>query len=211
MRAALQAQGWAELGPLLSESTLDSLRAASARLIDEAAETIGRSRSETLRLMQQWPDPWRRSAPFAALTRHPGVLDAAREALGTTTLRLVRQHLVIKPADMAHELPWHQDITTWPVADPEAAVAVWVALDTVTEETGAIRYIPGSHRGRCPQVDPVTVPVAAGAGLLHHALVWHASATNTTPTWRRACIHVLARCDAARRGGAWDPERHPLR
>lgn len=126
-------------------------------------------------------------------------------------LKTLSAGVVLPSAARAHELPWHQDISTWPVADPEAVVAVWVALDTVTETTGAVRYIPGSHRGRCPGVDPVAVPVAAGSGLLHHALTWHASTTSTTPTWRRACIHVLAHPDAARTDEDRDPVQHPLR
>ena len=212
LREHFETHGWATLGPLLDADALARLQAEAARLIDTAAATIGRSRQDYLRIVQQWPDPWRGSDAFAALTHHPGILDPARRILGSPTLRLLRQHLVIKPAGMAHELPWHQDLATWPLTDPEAAVAVWVALDEVEEATGAVRYISGSHREPGEGIDAVVVPVEAGAGLLHHALVWHASATNNTPAWRRACIHVLARPDAApRAGAAWDPAHHPLR
>jgi len=35
---------------------------------------------------------------------------------------------------------WHNDQPYWPV------MSFWVALDPVTKETGAMKFIPGSHR-----------------------------------------------------------------
>jgi ectoine hydroxylase-related dioxygenase (phytanoyl-CoA dioxygenase family) len=205
----LQRDGWAALGVLLTEGELAELRAESERLVDHGAAQTGLSRDAYLRIVQQLPAVWRASPAFDALTRHPAILHPARQALGAERLRLLRQHLVIKPTRMAHELPWHQDLCTWPTTDPHRSVAVWVALDAASEQTGAIRYIPGSHRGQ--DADPVVVSVEAGGGLLHHALVWHASASNTTDTWRRAAIQVYAHPDAPPRHGAFDPTRHPLR
>lgn len=39
----------------------------------------------------------------------------------------------------------HHDITYWSVAG-EQIVTLWLALDNVTDETGAVEYVKGSHR-----------------------------------------------------------------
>ena len=39
---------------------------------------------------------------------------------------------------------WHHDLTYWPINGPNV-VTLWLALDDVTEETGSMEFVKGSH------------------------------------------------------------------
>ena len=59
-------------------------------------------------------------------------------------LILWSSHLFCKPPGEGREVPWHQDGHYWPIR-PLATCSVWVALDDVTLENGAMGWVPGSH------------------------------------------------------------------
>jgi ectoine hydroxylase-related dioxygenase (phytanoyl-CoA dioxygenase family) len=82
---------------------------------------------------------------------------------------------------------------------------VWM-LDDFTEENGALRVIPGSHRwGRKPQdvlTDPsathpeeVLVTGAAGTVVVMNSHLWHGGTENRTSTERRALHSFFCRRD----------------
>ena len=52
---------------------------------------------------------------------------------------------MIKEAEDRRQVGWHQDLTYWGL-DDAAEVTAWVALSPSTQEAGAMRYIPGTHR-----------------------------------------------------------------
>lgn len=41
--------------------------------------------------------------------------------------------------------PWHHDMTYWPI-DGNQICTLWLALDTVTADSGAVEYVKGSHK-----------------------------------------------------------------
>lgn len=50
------------------------------------------------------------------------------------------------------EIPWHQDITFWPL-EPPVNLSAWIAIDNVTVENSCVQIIPGSHRSPIPHID----------------------------------------------------------
>ena len=40
--------------------------------------------------------------------------------------------------------PWHNDLPYWPLTGRQA-MTVWLALDRIVEENGALEFIRGSH------------------------------------------------------------------
>lgn len=74
----------------------------------------------------------------------PMILDMVQSVLGPDVI-LWGSQVFCKPAATGLEVPWHQDGEYWPIR-PLATCSVWVAIDPVTVENGAMRYIPGSHR-----------------------------------------------------------------
>lgn len=120
------------------------------------------------------------------------------------------QILVKEPATSTRTL-WHHDATYWPVAGDQVAT-LWLALDRVGPETGAVEYIKGSHRwGQrflavsfdpsqryeeelppVPDVDAdrgrydiVQFELAPGDCTVHHGLTLHGAPGNASERQRR--------------------------
>jgi len=88
---------------------------------------------------------------FHKLVHDDRVLDMAEAVMGPD-LVLLFTHLFCKPAESNRAVHWHQDGPFWPVT-PLASVTVWVALDDVGIENGAMRVIPGSHLGPYHEIE----------------------------------------------------------
>lgn len=137
---------------------------------------------------------------FHDLVHDPRIIAMARDVMGPDLI-LLFTHLFCKPASSSRIVPWHQDGPFWPVT-PMASCTVWVALDDVDEGNGAMKVIPGSHKGdalahdllddpnstlnRELPVDDVDegaaelIELAAGQVSLHDIGLIHASAANTS-------------------------------
>jgi len=86
------------------------------------------------------------AARWLALCREPRLLDVVADAIGPDII-LWGSQLFCKPAGNGLRVPWHQDGHFWPIR-PLATCSVWVAIDDVDTENGAMRFVPGSHRRR---------------------------------------------------------------
>ncbi len=137
----------------------------------------------------------------AELVRHPRILDAVEDLLGPDILCWTT-NFFIKEARTPDYVSWHQDVTYWGL-DPDDVVTAWVALSDAPVESGAMEFIPGTHRmGQLPHADTfhehnllsrgqeiavevdagkaVKVPLKAGEMSLHHVKLAHYSGPNTT-------------------------------
>ncbi|MBC8365561.1 MAG: phytanoyl-CoA dioxygenase family protein [Actinobacteria bacterium] len=107
------------------------------------------------------------------------------------------QVMFIGPGESAQVLHrdadnWFQHVSpTWPDT-PEVTISAMIALDEVTEEVGATRVVPGSHRWPELEVydfEAETVPaeLSPGDALVYSGKVLHGGGANrTTDRWRRA-------------------------
>lgn len=116
-------------------------------------------------------------------------------------------------------VPWHQDAYYWPLS-PHKTVTVWLAFVDVNEANGAMKVIPGSHKGGVikhriaddksilsfdledgtfSEEDAVTLSVPAGAFTLHDDAIIHGSAENESDRWRIGLVlrfsATVVRCD----------------
>ena len=135
------------------------------------------------------------------LVRHPAILDAVELAIGPNIL-CWSTNFFIKEANDPGFVSWHQDSTYWGLEPPEVITA-WFAFSDAPVESGAMRFLPGSHRmgqiahadtfhednlltrGQEVQLDVddadgVDVPLEAGEFSLHHVRLVHGSKPNTT-------------------------------
>ncbi|MDF1720157.1 MAG: phytanoyl-CoA dioxygenase family protein [Minwuia sp.] len=135
------------------------------------------------------------------LIRHPRILDAVEDVLGPDIL-CWSTNFFIKEASDASFVSWHQDSTYWGLEPPDVVTA-WVALSDAPVESGAMKFLPGSHLGgqiahtdtfdpnnlltRGQQIsgaldlaDAVEVPLQAGEFSLHHIRLAHGSEPNQT-------------------------------
>jgi len=76
----------------------------------------------------------------------PRLLDLVEQAIGPDIV-LWGSQIFCKPAGTGMAVPWHQDGHFWPIR-PLATCSIWIAIDDVTLENGAMQFIPGSQRER---------------------------------------------------------------
>lgn len=81
------------------------------------------------------------------LARHPAMLDIVEQIIGPDIL-IYNVTYIVKQAQSAAHVSWHQDLTYWGL-DSDDQVSAWLALSAANEKSGCMRMIPGSHcKGR---------------------------------------------------------------
>lgn len=71
--------------------------------------------------------------------------DLAMALMGADKVNLFFDQFLIKEPGTSTPTLWHHDMPYWPV-DGEHVCSLWIALDPVTKESGAVEYVVGSHR-----------------------------------------------------------------
>ena len=138
----LVADGWALLPALLNDGAVQEIRSASESLGRERGIN-GCDRPNNTLVPLRWSD----DVVMTALAA-PGVADAVRAVTGNGDLRWTSAYLSLKDP-FSGALWWHSDWWAWdhPLTRRRAAaqVAVLCYLDGTTEDTGALRLLPGTH------------------------------------------------------------------
>jgi len=126
-------------------------------------------------------------------------------------INLLFDQILVKEPDTSTPTAWHQDYTYWPVAGDQVST-LWLALDPVTFDSGAVEYLRGSHRwGKkylaisfdpdqkydedLPEVpdveadrdayDIVSFELEPGDCTIHHGLTLHGAQPNRLKNQRR--------------------------
>jgi len=192
----------------VARRTVDDVRVLAAK------STYEQSFIQCMRLWETAPEV----APFSM---HAGLAGIAAQLLEVDSLVLWQDQALYKEAGGRETTP-HQDQTFWPIGS-EPLVSAWIALDDVSQDNGAMSYVPGSHKvGGLKVVDithtsepydilqdpalggstPRTVEVSAGSVVWHHGFTVHQAAANNTPRTRRVFTTVYLSAQA-RRAKAW--------
>jgi ectoine hydroxylase-related dioxygenase (phytanoyl-CoA dioxygenase family) len=218
--------GFLRLGRILDDRLLAQLRGAVADgrvageddLLDPSAwpEGEGGVPQEPGRNVSFLFNLWRRDDRYRDVALDARLGMWAAQVLGATRVRLLEDNALTKDPHTGGELKWHQDYSYWPLGQPNA-VTIWIALDDVTVENGAVKMAPGSHLlgERLPRVfgtgatyfrerrppsvreigepedeglDVEAIELKAGEATIHHALTWHASGANSTDRARSASV-----------------------
>ena len=158
----------------------------------------------------------------------PRSAETAARLLGVDAVRLWHDQALYKEAG-GRETDPHQDQPYWPIVETNTITA-WIPFDGSTLASGAMGYLPGSHRlglrefvniftatgngtdedplarQELEGIEPVFVEVPPGAVAFHHGLTFHLAKPNTTGTVRR--VHtVIYFADGSTRGEGRFP--HP--
>jgi len=136
---------------------------------------------------------------------------------GSKMVQVWASQLLIKPPRSGNlgRVGWHQDRQYWQFwQKSEGLFTAWIALSDVSEESGPIQFVPGSHRwGFLGKGDffssnqdtlrtsiqtmvdenwkETSVPLSVGGVSLHHCLTYHGSQENISdkPRWSFA-VHL---------------------
>jgi ectoine hydroxylase-related dioxygenase (phytanoyl-CoA dioxygenase family) len=72
--------------------------------------------------------------------------EIAGKLMGSQTVRFFFDHLLVKEAGSTLPTPWHQDAPYFPMNGFDCC-GIWIALDHVNAENGAVEYLKGTHKG----------------------------------------------------------------
>ncbi len=220
--------GFVVVPDLLSADELVRFGAAVDEGVAKRSRYDNRTLEEKSRYEQsfiQCQNLWEDCADVRPLTFHPLIAGTAARLLGVDAVRIWHDQALYKEAG-GRETDPHQDQPYWPIVETDTVTA-WIPLDGSTLESGAMGYLPGSHRlGVRAFVDiftgsnredplarrelagttPVFVEVPPGSVAFHHGLTFHLAKPNTTGTVRRVHTAIYF-ADGSTRGEGLFP--HP--
>jgi ectoine hydroxylase-related dioxygenase (phytanoyl-CoA dioxygenase family) len=203
LMSALDADGGAIVENFIDEDTLarlnrqlrahvEATEAGSDLVLEERRRFWGRQTKRFSRLVTRAP-------AFAELLDHDLMHRWARRSLVDDYWLNTGQAMIVGPGEPAQVL--HRDIAIWPYihkmgkSAPEAMVSIVLALSDFTEDVGATRVIPGSHRwddfAATPRrEDTVGAVMPAGGALLYYGKTVHGAGENrTSDSWRHG-LHM---------------------
>lgn len=188
--AALADHGVAIVERLVDPAVVDAVRAEMAPYVTAtlpgADDFSGTATTRTGALLA-------RSVTSQAMIAHPLVLGVADAFLwpGKTNFQLHLTQLIAigadSPAQALHRDQWCFDFFPFP-DDVEVELSTMWALTEFTEENGATRVVPGSHRGGDEALghpewtEPATMPV--GSVLLYSGRTVHGGGANRSDAVR---------------------------
>ncbi|KAF0171316.1 MAG: phytanoyl-CoA dioxygenase [Alphaproteobacteria bacterium] len=145
-RAAYARDGAVILKGVLDLDWVERMRAAVAEILDhpgaaavEYAPSGSRGRYLGDFLMWTHQGDFR---DFALASPLPAI---AQQILQSDVVRFFYDQLLVKEPNTLEETPWHQDLPYWPLRG-EDILSLWVPFDPVSANSGAMRYVKGSHR-----------------------------------------------------------------
>ena len=186
--------------PDRTDAVVAALERDGYAVIEDAfdADSVADARAELTAILERTPagrDDFeghltRRVYALFAKTRsmdgaatHPLVLTVLDRVLSEYQLS-APTGIEIGPGEVAQ--PLHPDDALYPIPRPhtELVVNVMWPLDDFTEENGATRLIPGSHRWANefpgPEAETVAIEMPAGTALVYLGSLWHGGGANHT-------------------------------
>ena len=188
---------------LLQEIAEENILNPSPMAIDASQGGTGRFFGDTF--------VWAHHPHLKEFVWHSPAADMAKEILQSNKINVIFDQFLIKDPGTSTPTLWHHDQTYWPVAGSQVAT-MWIALDPVTNATGAVEYIKGSHKwGKrfkavsfkdknmykedLPEVTDIAAnrdkyefiqyEMEAGDCTLHHGLTLHGAPGNSSQTQKR--------------------------
>lgn len=126
---------------------------------------------------------------FARMPAHPHTLPIAKGVLGRGVQLSSLSAICIGPEESAQ--PLHADTQMIPLPRPHVPVSMnsmWALVD-YTEENGATRYVPGSHKFDHQPVygqeyETLAGEMPAGSVMFFNSALWHGGGTNNSDHMR---------------------------
>ena len=87
---------------------------------------------------------WTRNADFKKFIFESEAAEIAAELMGSNRINMFFDHLLVKEPSSVEPTPWHQDGPYWKIKGDQIC-SIWFAMDDVTEASGGVRYVKGSH------------------------------------------------------------------
>jgi ectoine hydroxylase-related dioxygenase (phytanoyl-CoA dioxygenase family) len=230
MAETFQRDGAVPLRGVFSEDWLDLLRAGVAEDMANPSKLSkdyarpGQGRFFTDHHMH------RRLEAFRKFTHEGPAAEICARLMGSSKVNLFDEHLLVKEPGTENPTYWHQDLPYFEMTGVQIC-SMWIPLDPVTRESGALKFVLGSHRwgklfrpirigvgdrveeaeaydGDAPDIDatPENYEIASwdyapGDCVVFHGAILHGAWPNLTPDRRRRALAVRFAGDDVR----WQP------
>ncbi len=188
-RARIDRDGFTVLEDVFDAAFADELLGDLARLERELGEGPGKNLFEGLRTVRVY-NLLARGELYARIPVHDDVLPLVEAVLDRGCLVSSLSSIAIGPGEGAQ--PIHADDMLIPLAKPHAPIVcntMW-ALTDFTEENGATRLLPGTHKAaENPELGKtyegtVAAVMRKGSVLVFDGSIWHGGGANRTAARR---------------------------
>jgi ectoine hydroxylase-related dioxygenase (phytanoyl-CoA dioxygenase family) len=88
---------------------------------------------------------WQENAAYRELIFTSSMGEVAGRLMGSDTVRLYHDHLLVKEPNTRARTPWHQDQPYYNI-DGVQNVSMWAPMDPVTRDA-TLEFVAGTHRG----------------------------------------------------------------
>lgn len=140
---AFETDGAVAVRGLLDDERIQSLRDAMPEILEKTYDPTERM-TGTASQIRSRDGLWRDCESFARFLFQSPVGDVAATFMRSGTARLYEDLLLHKEAGAGNASSWHRDSPHWPLAGRQLS-SVWFSLETVTNDTGAMKFVAGSH------------------------------------------------------------------
>jgi phytanoyl-CoA hydroxylase len=214
LQEGFERDGFVHIESFLSAQEIDQVETHLKDYIESIVPTLAKSEA----MYEDYNDPRTlkqlfymhlRDPFFSQLLDNPRIVGLAAALLKNKVVSK-NVNFLNKPAGSGKPTPPHQDGFYYSLT-PNEALTIWIPLDDVDHENGALHYVKGSHkRGmlshtasnvlgfsqRLPGVntaeigEEVTCQAKRGDCLIHHSLTIHSADGNRSKRTRRALALV---------------------
>ena len=119
-------------------------RAIDANLIDLSPHAKRASSDDDGAFIEDFCS-WQRIPEIEAFIRTSPAAEIAAELMGSQTVRLYHDHMLVKEPGTRQRTPWHQDLPYYNV-DGRQNVSMWFPVDPVSRAS-TLEFVAGSHVG----------------------------------------------------------------
>ena len=203
-------KGFIVINDVLPDDELDRYGAAVDAALANRTRWDKRKLEDRSRYEQsfrQCINRWEDAPAVRPLTFHPRIGEAAATLLRADAVRIWHDQALYKEAGGRETSP-HFDHDYWAIEEPRTITA-WIPFDGSTEATGAMGYVPGSHKfeiktfaniftadgfdlengDEARGVTPEFVEVPRGSVAFHHGRTIHLAHPNQSDHTRR--VHTV--------------------
>jgi ectoine hydroxylase-related dioxygenase (phytanoyl-CoA dioxygenase family) len=124
---------------------IESLRAAMPEFLETAYDPLaGRAREPDMTIRAN-DGMWRQSEAFARFLFQSPLGEIAASVMRSRQARLYEDLLLYREDHGPGQVDWHRDSPHWPISGRQLS-SIWFSLEDVAGDTGAMRFVNGSHR-----------------------------------------------------------------
>ncbi len=149
---------------------------------------------------------WANYPALDKICRSSNLPRIASQLMRSKKVNLFFDHLFVKEPNSPFYTNWHNDLPYWPIMGSQI-ISFWIPVDTVTRESGALEFLPSSHKlytdlqpdnfaskvneipfskRDYPEENIKCTEVDVGDIVAFHALTIHRGLANNTSRRRRA-------------------------